>query len=153
MNFIETNIKNHIEKSETTKTNSKMTIKTPDENKELCKGCNICCQYAVIELKTPETKKDLELISWYLLHNIVIFIENDGNWCAEIKNKCISLNNQGLCSIYNTRPEICREYGQEECEKNKGEEHGIKHTFKTQEEFLEYIENNSELKKISKKLK
>jgi len=126
-----------------------MTIKTPKENKELCNGCNICCQYAVIELKTPETKKDLELIRWYLLHNIIIFIEDDGSWCAEIKNKCTSLNNQGLCSIYNIRPEICCEYGQEECEKNKGETHGIKHTFKTQEEFLEYIENNPKLKKIS----
>ena len=136
-------------KLEIIKQNSKM-IKTLEENKKLCKDCNLCCQYAVIELKTPQTKKELDMIQWQILHNITIFIEDDNKWYAEIKNPCTKLNNKGLCSIYNSRPNICREYSQEECEKNKGEEYGIKHSFKTEKEFMEFIKNNSELRKIWK---
>jgi Fe-S-cluster containining protein len=71
----------------------------------------ICCNYLALEIDKPNSKKEFEYIRWYLLHeNTHVFVES-GKWYLQIWNKCTHLQPDNKCGIYETRPEICREYG------------------------------------------
>jgi Fe-S-cluster containining protein len=114
-----------------------------------CEGCTLCCEYATIELSEPKTKMDLEEIKWFLLHNIMILIDGDGSWNVVINNKCIALNKEGLCDIYDLRPDICRKYAHEECERYEDSEFiKEKKIIKTLDEFEAYLNSEPKLKKI-----
>ena len=53
------------------------------------------------------------------------------------RNKCSALNEKGHCTIYAVRPEVCKNYSHNACERYKGSEY-IKETniFTTEKEFL-----------------
>jgi len=119
----------------------------PEENKKLCNWCTLCCNHLSFVIAIPDNKKKLEKIIRYLLHGAIVFIDNDDEWVAEVGIKCKALNEKWECSIYDTRPEICRDYWQDECEKH-GEWEYYKILFRTVDEFKKYVEENSELKKF-----
>lgn len=53
---------------------------------------------------------------WYLLHDRAsVFTEND-TWYLLVHTECKHLGDDYRCGIYETRPEICREYTTDECE-------------------------------------
>lgn len=118
----------------------------PKINKMLCDGCSQCCEYVNIIIKKPQTKKEIDKVFWYILHNLTICIDKDNDWMVYLPFKCRALNKEKMCTIYNTRPTICREYTQMKCEKyNNDDEEQI---FINEKEFLKYINSNSQLKKI-----
>jgi len=71
----------------------------------------ICCQYYALEIDKPTSKKDFEQIRWYLLHERTHVFVDEGKWYLQIWNRCSHLTTDQRCEIYETRPEICREYG------------------------------------------
>ena len=71
--------------------------------------------------------------------NIIVGIDNENEWYIEFKTKCKALQDDGKCSIYELRPQICRDYDPEECERN-GEGSVWKHKFENREDFLKYLE-------------
>ena len=82
-----------------------------------CEGCDHCCRYVAMEIDRPATKKDFEHIRWYLLHrSISIIIDWDGAWLIQFDTPCDWLQD-GKCTHYELRPEICREYDAKECER------------------------------------
>lgn len=82
-----------------------------------CEGCDHCCRYVAIEIDKPTTKKDFENIRWYLLHrSISIIIDWEGAWLIQFDTPCEWLQD-GKCTHYSLRPEICREYDPSECER------------------------------------
>jgi Fe-S-cluster containining protein len=82
-----------------------------------CEGCDHCCRYVAIEIDKPTTKKDFENIRWYLLHrSISIIIDWEGAWLIQFDTPCEWLQD-GKCTHYALRPEICREYDPSECER------------------------------------
>lgn len=123
---------------------------TPEECKNLCKDCTTCCDYATIKIPPPQTKDDIDEIRWLLLHKITIFTEYNKCWYIKIYNKCIASGQNGLCTIYSTRPEICRNYSHNACERYKDREY-VKETniFNTEAEFLEFVNKNPKLRKIN----
>lgn len=105
----------------------------------LCDGCTICCRYVAIEFDKPTCKEDYHHIFWFLAHkDVEIFVDHDNGWCVEFKTKCRHLDRRGMCSIYENRPKICRDYSHEECEKH-GEGKAEKERFKTREDFIKYL--------------
>ena len=105
-----------------------------EKSKQLCDGCSKCCEYFALEIDTPETEDEFQNIRWYLLHEKVkLFIteeidEDDEtpegeevevteHWFLQIYNPCKKLAPDGKCSIYSTRPEICKDHSHENCEK------------------------------------
>ena len=102
-----------------------------------CDSCTLCCDYATIKIAPPKTKENIDEIRWLLLHNITIFTEFNKDWYAKIYNKCSALNEKGHCTIYAVRPEVCKNYSHNACERYKGSEY-IKETniFTTEKEFL-----------------
>jgi Fe-S-cluster containining protein len=83
----------------------------------LCEHCSAaCCRYLAIEIDKPTTARDYDDIRWYLMHEgISVFVE-DGEWYLQIQTRCKNLLANNLCGIYETRPQICREYEPGDCD-------------------------------------
>ncbi|MFC1682345.1 YkgJ family cysteine cluster protein [Nanoarchaeota archaeon] len=102
-----------------------------------CKGR--CCKYVAVEIDKPETKSDFEDVRWYVSHkNINIFVDEDGDWYIEFMTPCEFLGEANKCMNYENRPEICREYDQDECTFHN--DYSEELTFTNLEEIDEYIQ-------------
>jgi uncharacterized protein len=88
----------------------------------LCDQCSaLCCRYFVLEIGTPETRRQYDDIRWYLVHqNVFVFIEKR-KWYLGIYARCKHLQADNRCGIYQTRPKICREYSTDNCDYHGGE--------------------------------
>jgi Fe-S-cluster containining protein len=81
----------------------------------------LCCKYVALPLETPETRRDFDDIRWYLMHEgVTVFVE-EGDWYAQFTTRCRNLQPDGRCGIYETRPQICREYKAGECDYTGGD--------------------------------
>lgn len=83
----------------------------------LCEHCTAkCCRYFALPISTPKNFADLEYIRWYLLHEqATVFIE-DETWYLLVHTVCRHLQDDHRCGIYETRPQICRDYTTDNCE-------------------------------------
>ena len=61
-------------------------------------------------------------------------------WVVQFETRCRHLQDDNKCGIYETRPQICREYSEESCEVNADDE-GT--TFYTPQAFLDYLKTRS----------
>jgi len=132
----------------TTKSKSKRTTKRKRKKGPAafedtkCGSCiALCCRYFALEVDKPDEPSDFEDLRWYMLHQKVeIFIE-DRAWYVQMYNKCNALGADNKCSIYETRPKICREYSDDYCDKDELEETAptkAELTFRTLEELEAY---------------
>jgi len=105
----------------------------------LCSYCPAkCCCYFALPIDTPEDWDDFEYIRWYLLHErATVFIE-DGCWYLLVHNRCKHLGQDNLCTRYETRPQICRDYTTVNCEYE--DEWVYDHYWETPEQVEEYAE-------------
>lgn len=87
-----------------------------------CEHCTaLCCKYVALPIEEPETRRDFDDIRWYLMHEgVTVFVE-DGEWYAQFNTKCRNLLPDGRCGIYETRPQICRDYKAGECDYTGGD--------------------------------
>ena len=109
-----------------------------------CGNCAMCCKYISIILKKPKNSHDIDNIYWYLLHEgITVCILEKNIWVIKIDTKCKNLAGSGLCKNYSSRPDVCRDYSFEQCERY-GDEH-ILHIFKNVGEFFSYIKRDKKL--------
>jgi Fe-S-cluster containining protein len=82
-----------------------------------CEGCDHCCRYVALPIRTPRTNRDFEEIRWYVLHeNVSVYIDWEGDWGIQFQAKCSWLRD-GRCTHYELRPHVCREYDPAECER------------------------------------
>jgi len=70
-----------------------------------------CCRYIALEIDRPADPKGCDQVRWFLLHEGVKVWVQDGDWYLEIETRCRHLEDSGLCGIYETRPQLCRDYG------------------------------------------
>ncbi len=77
-----------------------------------CCECNaLCCSHVAVEIDTPTCKREYDSIRWYLIHhNTRVFIDHDNTWHVEFMTPCKYLTDNNKCSIYETRPKLCRDY-------------------------------------------
>jgi len=104
-----------------------------------CENCDAkCCKYVAIEIDTPETKEDFENMRWYVAHkNIIVYVNDEDIWHIEFQTPCEKLGKDNKCQIYEKRPDICKQYSQDECPfHNRYKE---KHTFNRIEEIDSYL--------------
>ncbi len=104
----------------------------------LCEHCPAaCCRYLAIPLDGPTCARDYDDIRWYLMHEKVLVFVEDGDWYVQFQTTCKNLGADNLCTVYETRPEICREYEAGSCD-YAGGSYGYDHLFthpKQMEEF------------------
>jgi len=102
---------------------------------EECKG--LCCTHMAVPIDTPETFEDYKNIYWYLYHErCSVYVGLDGIWYLQMELRCKKLDKDRMCTIYNKRPPLCRDYGPYDCEVN--EEEMLVH-FKTIEDYDKFF--------------
>lgn len=94
--------------------------KFPNEDQmtesEICVKCHGCCMYVTVPLDSPRSKSAKDIFRWYLLHqNVEIYIDHDRQWQILFKTPCNQLLANGMCAIYETRPQICKDYKADAC--------------------------------------
>ncbi len=83
----------------------------------LCDYCTAkCCRYFALPIDTPDTAEDFDFIRWYLLHDRATVFTDDDVWYLLVHTTCRHLRDDHLCGIYETRPQICRDYTTDACE-------------------------------------
>ena len=103
----------------------------------LCEYCTAkCCRYFALQIEEPTDWEDFEHIRWYMLHGRVsLFVEDDA-WYLMVHADCKELQDDHRCGIYETRPEICREYTTDGCEFD--DDTTYEKFFETPEQIWEY---------------
>ena len=67
-------------------------------------------------IETPEDFEDFEYLRWYLLHGYASVFTEEDTWYLLVHTPCKHLGEDHLCGIYETRPQICRDYSTRDCE-------------------------------------
>ena len=108
---------------------------TDTDQRDICRiVCEArCCRYVTVQIKAPKAKADFDELSWFLAHeNISVYFEGR-RWHVELRTPCKHLSRGNLCSIYETRPLVCRSYDVGACEYPARPKHDLQ--FDTREEF------------------
>lgn len=96
-----------------------------------------CCSYLTVPLDTPRTEKDFDFLLWQMAHQKVSIYIEEGEWFLSVDNRCRFLGNDDRCQIYETRPQVCRDYEAVDCAYDS--EYDFDMEFRTYEEFKEYV--------------
>ena len=105
----------------------------------LCEHCTAkCCKYYALALDKPTEERDWDFMRWYLLHGETCLFTEDGTWYLLVYTTCKHLQPDQRCGIYETRPEICREYSTDNCEFD--EHYVYERYFETPEQVDEYMD-------------
>ena len=87
------------------------------EGTVLCEHCTAkCCRYFALTIEAPEDWADFEYIRWFLLHDRASVFKEDGDWYLLVHTECRHLQPDNRCGIYETRPQVCRDYSTKDCE-------------------------------------
>ena len=105
----------------------------------LCQYCTAkCCRYFALSIETPETREDFEYIRWYLLHDRATVFTEGETWYLLVQTTCKHLQPDNRCAIYDTRPNVCREYSIKDCEYE--DDWTYERYFETPEQIEEYAD-------------
>ena len=105
----------------------------------LCDHCTAkCCRYFALPIETPTDREDWDFVRWFLLHDAASLFKEDENWYLLVHTACKHLQSDQRCGIYETRPQICRDYSTEACEYD--DEYLYEQYLETAEQVSEYVE-------------
>lgn len=118
----------------------------------ICQKCGAkCCRYVALEIDKPKTKSDFQNIRWYVAHSGVWVYIDDRVWHLAFDAVCSHLDEDNRCTIYDDRPDICRQYGRDSCEGSGDLNH--QHEFRTIEEVDKYLAKRKKKKRKKRKRK
>lgn len=106
----------------------------------LCEHCAAaCCRYLALPMDKPTAKRDYDDIRWYLMHEgVTVFVE-EGDWYVQFQTRCKNVGPDNRCTVYETRPEICREYEANGCDYSAGDfdyDHHFTHAKQVEEHYF-----------------
>ena len=105
----------------------------------LCNYCTArCCRYFALPIDIPENWKEFDYLRWFLLHDRAAVFTENGDWYLLVHTTCKHLRDDNLCGIYETRPQICRDYTTAKCEYE--DDWVYDHYWETPEQVEEYAE-------------
>ncbi len=105
----------------------------------LCTYCTAkCCRYFALAMDKPTTWRDFDHMRWFLMHEKASVFVEDGAWYLLVHTPCRHLQPDNLCGIYETRPQICRDYTTDKCEYEA--DWVYDHYWETAEQVTEYAE-------------
>ena len=105
-----------------------------------CQRCtnSKCCTYFTQAIDGPRSKQDFEHLLWQISHRGVEVYKDSSGWYLLVNTPCAHLRYDGGCGIYETRPQICRDYNNDFCEYDAPAEEGFDLFFKNYEALLAY---------------
>ena len=113
-------------------------IEIPVDNK--CSRCtgSICCTYTTEALSAPRSKTDFEHLLWQVSHEGIEVYQDWSGWYLLFRGTCQHLQPGGACGIYDSRPQVCRDYKNDWCEYDEPAEKHFKKYFRDYNELLRY---------------
>ncbi len=116
----------------------KINVEITSENKcSFCEGAK-CCNYVTQAIDTPRSIQEFDTLLWQLTHpNVQAYKDEDG-WFLIFFTTCKFLEKDGRCGIYETRPQMCRDYSNDYCEFDSPAEEGFELFFDSYESLLKY---------------
>ena len=112
---------------------------------ELAPGANVCdyctakcCRYFALPIEAPTTHRDFDFLRWFMLHDRASVYTEDDQWYLLVHTACKHLRADHRCGIYPVRPQVCREYGTDQCEYQ--DDWTYERYFETPEQVEEYQE-------------
>lgn len=109
-----------------------------------CGRCtnSTCCTYITEALgAAPRSKADFDHLLWQVSHEGVSIYKDSDGWFLLIEARCSHLLADGGCGIYESRPQICRDYDNHWCEYDQPAEAGFQLHFRSYDELLTYCRN------------
>lgn len=105
-----------------------------------CTGCPAtCCHNLSMSIGKPANKAEIEDLKWQLHFNTVKVYIRKRRWYQWVEGRCIYLDENHLCKIYDTRPDKCRNHNPPDCELF-GKFYDI--MFETPEQLEEYFKKS-----------
>lgn len=87
-----------------------------------CHGCGaICCRDMSMRILKPDTEHEISELRWQLHYDTVKVYIKSNRWHLLVHGNCIYLDEKGHCTIYDRRPQKCRDHKADNCERNSGE--------------------------------
>ncbi len=111
------------------------------QSKNKCFRCTNtkCCTYTTEALgEAPRSKEDFDHLLWQISHEGVEIYKDEGDWYLLFQGRCEHIQQDGGCGIYETRPQICRDYANDWCEFDVPAEEGFELHFKNYQQLLKY---------------
>ncbi|ALP54715.1 hypothetical protein Tel_03220 [Candidatus Tenderia electrophaga] len=110
---------------------------TPETKCGFCTASK-CCTYITHQIDGPRSKAEFDYLLWQVSHERVAVFKDDDGWFLLINNPCTHLLPDGRCGIYATRPQICREHSNDNCEFDANMEEEFELYFDSYEALLRY---------------
>jgi Putative zinc- or iron-chelating domain len=105
-----------------------------------CDGCSHCCHYIALEIDKPIAKKDYDSLFWFLLHDgVSVYIDWSRRWFVQFDTTCNALTADERCGVYETRPQLCRDYTLEDCVRHNGDP-PEKHVFRSPQDLQKFLD-------------
>ena len=97
-----------------------------------------CCRYFSLEIDQPTSKREYDDLLWMLAHQNVSVYVDEGKWYLMIHTQCQFLDTDtNCCTIYDTRPQMCREHSADDCEWQGP--YGFEEHFKSHDDLNKWI--------------
>jgi Fe-S-cluster containining protein len=105
-----------------------------------CSRClqSVCCTYTTEALGTLRSKADFDHVLWQISHSGVEVYKDESGWYLLFRGHCEHLKPGGLCGIYTTRPQVCRDYTNDWCEFDEPASKHFELYFTKYSELLQY---------------
>jgi len=89
-------------------------------SEEKCNYCTntTCCTYITHQIDSPRSLEDFDTLLWQVSHESTQLYKEDGDWYLLINNRCMHIQEDGRCGIYEKRPQVCRDHSNDDCEFN-----------------------------------
>lgn len=107
-----------------------------------CSSCKSspCCGFTAISVPTPKTNEEYDVLLFHVSHKNVEVLKQGDSWLVLFRTPCEHLTDDGLCGIYENRPNMCRIYSNMGCEvdvpiASKADKH-----FRNRQELLKYLD-------------
>jgi len=95
-----------------------------------------------VPLDPPRRARDYDDIRWYLMHESILIFVEEGDWYIQFSTRCRNLGADNRCTIYDVRPDICRDYEPGNCD-YVGGTYGYDHLFTHPRQVEEYYEQRT----------
>ena len=95
-----------------------MKNKTIVVSEKLCEGCPaICCKTLAMEIGRPVNRVEVEELKWQLRFDTVKVYIHNRRWHQLVEGRCMYLDKDDRCTVYEERPDKCRKHNPTDCER------------------------------------
>lgn len=127
--------------------NESMLVELPvlpatDTDDPRCSECAHCCTYIAVPIDRPSDRDTCSSILWYLYHGSTrVYQDPDHDWYVQFWTRCEALRPDGLCGVYDARPDLCEQFSPSDCEVSN-DDYGELCGFDTAHEFLAWLKEH-----------